>query len=420
VESAPVPESGSTPQSAVGPETVIVPQWPVGPMAVAADSVIVADPAAQQGRAESAQFEAPLWRALAVFRFATLAYAVALGVSNLDRYQRPVAGWGVFAVMTGWSAVTVSGYARPRLRDWPLLSADFVVTAACLMSSRWVVGPAALASSIASTTLVWMVCPVLAWAVARGRRWGALAAVAMGCCDLLVRAQINQATLTGSVIMLVAAVAVGHLARLAAAVSHRLRAAAELEAATRERERLARGIHDSILQVLALVQRRGTELGGEAAELGRLAGAQERALRALVSAGPAAPAGGRVDLRRAIGRWESDRVTVATPATAVWQPAGRAEEIAAAVAAALDNVHRHGGPVARTWILLEEPDAVTVTVRDDGPGIPPGELERAAAQGRLGVKQAIRGRIEDLGGTVAITSVPDEGTEVEIRLPLSA
>lgn len=47
--------------------------------------------------------------------------------------------------------------------------------------------------------------------------------------------------------------------------------ALEIEAATRERERLARDIHDGVLQVLAMVQRRGTELGGEAAELGRMA-----------------------------------------------------------------------------------------------------------------------------------------------------
>ena len=59
--------------------------------------------------------------------------------------------------------------------------------------------------------------------------------------------------------------------------------ATEIEAASRERERLARGIHDSVLQVLALVQRRGAEAGGEAAEIGRLAGEQEAALRALIA-----------------------------------------------------------------------------------------------------------------------------------------
>ena len=38
-------------------------------------------------------------------------------------------------------------------------------------------------------------------------------------------------------------------------------------------------------------------------------------------------------------------------------------------------------------------------VRDEGPGIPDGRLEQAAAEGRLGVRESIRGRIADLGGT---------------------
>ena len=53
---------------------------------------------------------------------------------------------------------------------------------------------------------------------------------------------------------------------------------------------------------------------------------------------------------------------------------------------------------------------MTVTVRDDGPGIPAGRLEQAAAQGRLGVAQSIRGRVTDLGGQVTIITGPGEGT----------
>ncbi|HEU5416538.1 MAG TPA: ATP-binding protein, partial [Streptosporangiaceae bacterium] len=49
------------------------------------------------------------------------------------------------------------------------------------------------------------------------------------------------------------------------------------------RDRLARSIHDSVLQVLALVSSRGRTLGGEAAELGELAAEQETALRRLVT-----------------------------------------------------------------------------------------------------------------------------------------
>ena len=58
-----------------------------------------------------------------------------------------------------------------------------------------------------------------------------------------------------------------------------------------------------------------------------------------------------------------------------------------------------------------------MTVRDDGPGIPVGRLEQAAADGRLGVAQSIRGRLSDLGGTVCVQSTPGQGTEVELHVP---
>jgi signal transduction histidine kinase len=101
----------------------------------------------------------------------------------------------------------------------------------------------------------------------------------------------------------------------------------------------------------------------------------------------------------------------------VWLPASVATELVAAVTAATDNVRRHCPPDTKAWILLEEEsDQVTVTVRDDGPGIPTGRLEQAAEQGRLGVAQSIRGRVTDLGGQVTVVTAPGEGTEVELSL----
>ncbi|WP_332108116.1 ATP-binding protein [Phytohabitans suffuscus] len=88
--------------------------------------------------------------------------------------------------------------------------------------------------------------------------------------------------------------------------------------------------------------------------------------------------------------------------------------------AALDNVERHCGSQTRAWVLLEEEaGTVTVSVRDDGPGIPAGRLTEAAREGRLGVAQSIRGRMADLGGTVEIVSAAGEGTEVELRLKVT-
>ena len=56
-------------------------------------------------------------------------------------------------------------------------------------------------------------------------------------------------------------------------------------------------------------------------------------------------------------------------------------------------------------------------MRDDGPGIAGGRLDEAAAEGRLGVSESIRGRVAGLGGTATLTSAPGQGTEWEFTIP---
>lgn len=369
-------------------------------------------------------FEEPLWRALAVFRVAALAYAVLLVGANFRQYAHPAAGWVVIAVMAAWTGVTIYAYGRPGRHTAPLLAADLVVGLACLLVSPWVLGGGGQRTGIITIPVAWIAGPVVAWAIAGGRRRGLVAALIMGVGDVYVRGRgfRDQVSLNGTVLLVLAGVAVGHVARLTVEAQERLRRAAELEAATRERERLARGIHDSVLQVLSLVQRRGARLGGEAAEIGRLAGEQEAALRSLIGPATRLDSVSQVDLRALLTPHTSvASVSLAAPAEIVLLPAAAAQEVAAAVGAALANVRRHCGPGARAWVLLEdEDDTVIVSVRDEGPGIPPGRLEQAAAEGRLGVAQSIQGRIRDLGGVVAITSATGTGTEVELRLPRAA
>ncbi|TDD59841.1 sensor histidine kinase, partial [Actinomadura darangshiensis] len=319
-------------------------------------------------------------------------------------------------------------FGEPRRRGWPLLVADLVVAAGCVLATAWVETEANIGAGRPTLPVSWVAAAVLSWAVAGGRRLGLTAALVLAVANLLVHAVaetsggIGSTTFNGIVLLFLAGLVVGHVVRLALEAEARLARAVELESATRERERLARRIHDSVLQVLAMVQRRGGELGGEAAELGRLAGEQEAALRSLIGTGPVpAPAhvpGTEIDLRTLLTGHASTSVTVATPATEVRLPAHAAREVEAAVAAALDNVRRHCGDGARAWVLLEDgPDEVTVSVRDDGPGMPAGRLDEAAADGRLGVAQSIRGRVADLGGTVAITTAEGDGTEIELTVP---
>ncbi|SCE90265.1 Signal transduction histidine kinase [Micromonospora purpureochromogenes] len=362
----------------------------------------------------------PLWRSIAVFRFAALAYVCLLVLRDADRYAHPLAAGAVLLAMLAWSGATAAGYARPANRHWPLLLADLGVVLVVLAVSPWVVGRPALAAGVPTLAVVWLAGPVLAWAVSGGRRRGAVAALALGAADLASRGRIGPSSLTGVILLLLAGVIVGHVARLAVTAEERLHRAVQLEAATRERERLARGIHDSVLQVLALVQRRGAHLDGEAGELARLAGEQEAALRALIAGVDPAPAAdeatGTLDLRALLGRYASATVSVSAPATPVPLPAPVARELAAATAAALDNVRRHAD--GRAWVLVEdEGETVTVSVRDAGPGIGAGRLVEAARQGRLGMSQSIRGRIADLGGEVRIVSASGEGTEVELVVP---
>jgi signal transduction histidine kinase len=58
-------------------------------------------------------------------------------------------------------------------------------------------------------------------------------------------------------------------------------------------------------------------------------------------------------------------------------------------------------------------EATSVFVRDRGAG-----FDRAGVStDRRGISESIEGRLERAGGSATVTSVPGEGTEVELRLP---
>src|SRR5256885_5312185 len=209
--------------------------------------------------------ETPLWRAIAVFRIAAVGYAVLLMFGNRGSYTHLPAAILVLGVMAAWTAVTAWAYAVPGLRRWPLLLADLGVTAGCLYASKWVIPHEDLANGAATLPMAWEAGAGLVAAGCGGRRRGAVAALAIGLVDLAIRGQVNAVTLNSTVLLLLAGVIIAYIAHLSAHAEQKLQQAAELDAATRDRERLARGIHDSVLRVLALLQRRGAKLDGSAA-----------------------------------------------------------------------------------------------------------------------------------------------------------
>ena len=355
------------------------------------------------------RLDTALWRAIAVYRVAALLYAAGSMAVYTDTYARPGLGWAVLAGMAVWTALAAFLYADPRRRGWPLLLTDLALTVAALLSSVLVITAGRIEEGDPTLTVSWAAAPVMAWAVHRGWWGGGAAAVVVGAAAVLERGEISPATANSLVLLLLVGTVVGYVVTLARRAERAYAAAVQLQAAAAERERLSRSVHDGVLQALALVSRRSTDpaLAGLAAE-------QEGALRRLVAGPAVAVPVGEADLRPLLPSGAD--LHLAAPATPVLLPAATARELAAATAAAVDNARKHGGGSA--WLLVEdEPDAVTVTVRDDGPGIAPGRLAQAAADGRLGVAQSIRGRVQDLGGTVEVVSAPGQGTEVELRVP---
>ncbi|MFB7560460.1 MacS family sensor histidine kinase [Streptomyces brevispora] len=386
--------------------------------------------------------EQPLWRALAAYRVLTMLYAILLAVFGRDEYDRPWVAVAFLAVMAVWTLATLpkvaAGAAACTKR---FLGADLTLALVGIL-----VTPLAdfQAQQVDGTTLpsIWTAGSVLAFAIKGGWRWAAFASTFVAVANIVERAEPSRDTLHNVLLVWVASIAIGYVVEVARASERTLARALEIEAATRERERLARDIHDSVLQVLAMVQRRGTAIGGEAAELGRMAGEQEVALRTLVSSGLVPPtrlsedaaegavvrtvevdddepdAPGETDLRALLAPHAGSRVSFAEPGAPVLLAPAAAVELAAAVSAALDNVRVHAGENAQAWILVEDwPHEVIVTVRDDGPGIPAGRLAQAEGEGRLGVALSIRGRLSELGGTAELISVPGQGTEVELKVP---
>ena len=355
-------------------------------------------------------------RALGILRFVVLVNALVLYVIHVDAYDHPGVGWVVMGVLVVWTVVAWWAYAAPARRTPGLLVADLAVAVGAIALSPYVKGE----GLNATLPGFWVMGAVLAWAILW--RWvgGLSAAVVVVAADLAIRDDVTQKVYGNLFLLVVGGAIVGFLSGLLQEMAGQRDRAERAAAAAQERQRLARVVHDGVLQVLALVQRRAPELGPDGRELGRLAGEQEVRLRGLVQQDSREVVAdlGDQDLVQLLGGLQSAQVHVAVPGTPAVLPAERASEVMAAVESCLSNVRHHVGRDAEAWVLLEEvDDGWVVSVRDDGPGIPAGRLEESAAEGRLGVQQSIVGRMRDLGGDATVHSAAGQGTEWELAVP---
>jgi signal transduction histidine kinase len=362
-----------------------------------------------------------LWGALRVFRPAALVYAAwSVWVRHDDMVNLP----GAVGVLAGLGVWTAYMYAAQR-RDLAIHLAEMFVGGAAIMSTRFFDTPLSITTGDTTIPGVWQHVPVVGVAIILGWRGGLAAALVITAVMVAQVGRLDSEPIANAGLVVMLGMCIGYAADTARKEQAALRRILAQRAEVAERERLARVVHDGVLQALAFIHRRGLDIGGETARLAVLAGDQESALRALASGIPLveleAVVDGPVDLRTALQAAAADRAGIEAPSEPVDMDPRRAHEIVAAVAAALDNVRQHAGAGARARVQVEDLGAdVVVTVHDDGVGVSEQELVEAQGRGRLGVSSSIRGRIEDLGGRATYRPGPGGGTIVHMWVPKEA
>src|SRR4029077_10069243 len=103
----------------------------------------------------------------------------------------------------------------------------------------------------------WVMAAMLAWAIQWRARGGLASAVLLSIDDFLTRHYVSESVYGNVFLLLVGGPIVGLVVDSLLRSATRTAAAERAAAAAAERVRLARAVHDGVLQVLALVQRRG-------------------------------------------------------------------------------------------------------------------------------------------------------------------
>ena len=178
---------------------------------------------------------------------------------------------------------------------------------------------------------------------------------------------------------------------------------------SQERADMAAHLHDSVLQTLALVQRRADD----PATVIRLARSQERELREWLYADQNRSTDSLASAVTTVTHEVEDEhgipIEVVVTGDRPMDDGGQA--LVKATREALLNAVRHGAAPVSVYVEVG-PSGVEAFVRDHGPGFETTEI----GDDRLGVRESILGRMRRHGGAAKIRRL-ESGTEIELTLP---
>jgi signal transduction histidine kinase len=183
-----------------------------------------------------------------------------------------------------------------------------------------------------------------------------------------------------------------------------------------ERADMASRVHDSVLQTLALIQRRAED----PQQVIQLARAQERELRSWLFDGRPPGSVGDESTTLAGGlrliQAEVEAQHQVSVETVIVGDCALDDDLVALLGAAreatVNAAKWSAAPVISIFCEIEK-TGVTLFVRDRGTGFDPD----AVPADRKGLAESIRARIARHGGTATVRSAPGEGTEVTLAMP---
>jgi signal transduction histidine kinase len=186
-----------------------------------------------------------------------------------------------------------------------------------------------------------------------------------------------------------------------------------------ERADMAARVHDSVLQTLALIQRRADE----PQQVIQLARAQERELRSWLFGGQAPGSiGGQAATVAAGVRLIQQEVEAQHGIAIEAVTVGDCELdddlrtlLAAGREATVNAVKWSGADIVSLFAEVE-PAEVSLFVRDRGRGFDPAEVPGD----RKGLAESVHGRMARRGGSATVRTVQGEGTEVSLTMPRAA
>ncbi|MEO7197963.1 MAG: ATP-binding protein [Solirubrobacterales bacterium] len=208
------------------------------------------------------------------------------------------------------------------------------------------------------------------------------------------------------------------------ALQRRLLVKEALEAAERERERIAEALHDGVLQSLLYARQECASALAERPDpvLARMiTGLEEAAHQLRVAVAELHPLTvAYSDLPTTIRRLAADHVirTGAAMDVEVTAHAGSRHDalVTTAVRELLANIARHAPGADGTVRIAEADGALLIEVSDDGPGLDHAAVDGAVSAGHVGLA-ALLARVEASGGRTEL-SASRPGATVRLTLPL--